>query len=42
MKVGMSGSYEKLEPNAFEDWLMTIEDYFDWFDVLEDQKVHYI
>jgi hypothetical protein len=42
MKVGVSGSFEKLEPNAFEDWLTTIKDYFEWFDVLEDRKVHYI
>ena len=34
--------FGKLEPNAFEDWLTTIEDYFDWFDVSDDRKVHYV
>ena len=34
--------YGKLEHNAFEDWLMAIEDYFDWFAVSEDKKVRYV
>jgi len=29
MKVDMSDFYGKLEPDAFEDWLTAIEDYFD-------------
>ena len=36
MKVDVSNFYGKLEPNAFEDWLTTIEDYFDWFAISED------
>jgi predicted nucleic acid-binding Zn-ribbon protein len=42
MKVDMTDFYGKLEPHAFEDWLTTIKDHFDWFAVLEDQKVRYI
>ena len=42
MRVDVPDFFGKLEPNAFEDWLTTIEDYFDWFDVLEDRKVRYV
>jgi len=42
MKVDVPDFYGKLEPHAFEDWLTAIEDYFDWFVVLEEQKVRYI
>ncbi|KAG2671299.1 hypothetical protein I3760_14G127600, partial [Carya illinoinensis] len=38
MKIDVPDFYGKLEPNAFEDWLTTIEDYFDWFAVSEDRK----
>ncbi|KAG2666514.1 hypothetical protein I3760_15G065400 [Carya illinoinensis] len=40
MKVDVPDFYGKLDPNAFEDWLMSIEDYFDWFAVSKDRKVH--
>jgi len=36
MKVEVPDFYGKLEPHAFEDWLTSIEDYFDWFTVSED------
>jgi hypothetical protein len=42
MKVDVPDFYGKLEPHAFEDWLTAIEDYFDWFAVLEERKVRYI
>jgi hypothetical protein len=42
MKVDVPDFFGKLEPNAFEDWLTTIEDYFDWFAVSEDRKVRYV
>ncbi|KAA8521888.1 hypothetical protein F0562_012798 [Nyssa sinensis] len=42
MKVDVPNFYEKLEPNAFEDWSTTIEDYFDWFAISEDRKVRYV
>ncbi|KAL6316090.1 hypothetical protein AAG906_015606 [Vitis piasezkii] len=41
MRVDVPDFVGKLEPNAFEDWLMAIEDYFDWFDVSNDRKVRY-
>ncbi|KAL6345373.1 hypothetical protein AAG906_015856 [Vitis piasezkii] len=41
MRVDVPEFFGKLEPNAFEDWLTAIEDYFDWFDVSEDRKVRY-
>ena len=40
MKVNVPDFFGKLDPNAFEDWLTTIEDYFDWF-ISEDRKVRY-
>jgi hypothetical protein len=42
MKVDVPDFYGKLEPHAFEDWLIAIEDYFDWFVVSEERKVRYI
>jgi len=41
-KVDIPDFFGKLEPNAFEDWLTAIEDYFDWFAVSEDRKVRYV
>lgn len=38
----MPDFFGKLKPNAFEDWLTIIKDYFDWFVVSEDRKVRYI
>ncbi|KAG2667313.1 hypothetical protein I3760_15G108400 [Carya illinoinensis] len=42
IKVDVPDFYGKLEPNAFEDWLTAIKDYFDWFAVSGDQKVCYV
>ncbi|XP_041011327.1 uncharacterized protein LOC121255090 [Juglans microcarpa x Juglans regia] len=42
MKIDVPNFFGKLEPNAFEDWLMAIKDYFNWFAVSEDRKVHYV
>jgi hypothetical protein len=42
MKADVPDFFGKLEPNAFEDWLTTIEDYFDWFVVSEDRKVSFV
>ncbi|KAG6738607.1 hypothetical protein POTOM_058227 [Populus tomentosa] len=42
MRVDVPDFLGKLEPNAFEDWLTAIEDYFDWFAVSEDRKVRYV
>ena len=42
MKIDVPDFYGKLEPRAFEDWLTTIKDYFDWFAVLEERKVRYV
>ncbi|KAF5448338.1 hypothetical protein F2P56_028883 [Juglans regia] len=42
MKVDVPYFFGKLDPNAFEDWLTAIEDYFDWFSVSKDRKVRYV
>ena len=36
MKVDVPHFYGKMEPHAFENWLIAIKDYFDWFAVSED------
>ena len=42
MKIDVLDFSGKLDPHAFEDWLTTIEDYFDWFVVSEERKVRYV
>ncbi|XP_020597419.1 uncharacterized protein LOC110037178 [Phalaenopsis equestris] len=42
MKIDVPVFDRKLEPNAFEDWLTAIEDYFDWFFISKDRRVRYV
>lgn len=32
----------KLDPYAFQDWITTLEDYFYWFGMIADHKVHFV
>lgn len=41
MKVDVPDFYGKLEPYAFEDWLIAIKGYFDLFIVSNDRKICY-
>ncbi|KAK0583599.1 hypothetical protein LWI29_038569 [Acer saccharum] len=42
MKVGVSDFLGRLNPDAFQDWIMALEDYFDWFSVPEERKVRFV
>ncbi|KAL5768459.1 hypothetical protein ACOSQ2_015242 [Xanthoceras sorbifolium] len=39
--VEVSDFLGKLNPDAFQDWLIALEDYFDWVSVPEDRKVRF-
>ena len=34
--------YGKLNPIAFLDWIMSMEDYFDWYTMPENRKVRFV
>ncbi|KAL5800191.1 hypothetical protein ACOSQ4_033075 [Xanthoceras sorbifolium] len=42
MKVEVSDFLGKLDPDAFQDWVTALKDYFDWFLVPEDRKVRFV
>ncbi|KAH7549905.1 hypothetical protein JRO89_XS13G0103300 [Xanthoceras sorbifolium] len=42
MKVEVSDFFGRLNPDAFQDWITVLEDYFDWFSVPEDRKVRFV
>jgi hypothetical protein len=42
MKVEVADFYGKLNPEAFFDWITSLEDYFDWFSVPEERKVQFV
>ncbi|KAL5835139.1 hypothetical protein ACOSQ4_014636 [Xanthoceras sorbifolium] len=42
MKVEVSYFFGRLNPDAFQDWITALEDYFDWFLVPEDRKVRFV
>ncbi|KAK0608461.1 hypothetical protein LWI29_031021 [Acer saccharum] len=42
MKVEVADFCGKLNPDAFFDWVTSLEDYFDWFSVLEEHKVRFV
>ncbi|KAL5737848.1 hypothetical protein ACOSP7_030609 [Xanthoceras sorbifolium] len=42
MKVELSDFFGRLNPDAFQDWITALEDYFDWISVPEDRKVRFV
>ncbi|KAI9159695.1 hypothetical protein LWI28_001016 [Acer negundo] len=42
MKVEVSDFLGRLNPDAFQDWITALEDYFDWFSVPEERKVRFV
>ena len=34
--------YGKLNLTAFLDWIMLMEDYFDWYAMPENRKIHFV
>ena len=31
----------KMDPNAFSDWLVAIEEYFDWYEMIDSERVRF-
>ena len=29
----------RMDPNAFSDWLVTIKEYFDWYEMIDSERV---
>ena len=32
----------RMDPNAFFDWLVTIEEYFDWYEMTNSKRVRFV
>ena len=30
-----------MDPNAFSDWLVTIEEYFDWYEMIDSELIQF-
>ena len=39
VKVNASEFDGRMDPNAFSDWLVTIEEYFDWYEMIDSERV---
>ena len=42
MKVEVADFLGRFDPDAFQDWVTALEDYFDWFLVPKDRKVRVV
>ena len=42
VRLEVSRFYGELNPNAFFDWIMSMEDYFDWYAMLENRKFNFV
>ena len=31
----------RMNPNAFTDWLVAIEEYFDWYEMIDSERVRF-
>ena len=31
----------RMEPNVFSDWLVAIEEYFDWYEMIDSERVRF-
>ena len=31
----------RMDPNAFSDWLVAIEEYFDWYEMIDIERVRF-
>ena len=42
-KVNVSASEfdGRMDPNAFSDWLVSIEEYFDWYEMIDSERVRF-
>ena len=30
-----------MDPNAFSDWLVAIEEYFDWYEMIDSEQIRF-
>ena len=30
-----------MDPNVFSDWLVTIEEYFDWYEMIDSEQIQF-
>ena len=42
VRLEVAEFYGKLNPTAFLDWIMSMEDYFDWYAMPENRKVRFV
>ena len=42
VRLQVAEFYGKLNPTAFLDWIMSMEDYFDWYEMPENRKVCFV
>ena len=42
VRLEVAEFYGKLNPTAFFDWIMSMEDYFDWYAMPENRKVRFV
>lgn len=42
VRVDVHDSHEKPNPWAFQEWLTSLKDYFYWFSILADCRVHFV
>ncbi|RVW70926.1 Retrovirus-related Pol polyprotein from transposon 297 [Vitis vinifera] len=42
VRLEIAEFYGKLNPTAFLDWIMSMEDYFDWYAMPENRKVRFV
>ena len=31
-----------MDPNAFFDWLVAIEEYFDWYEMIDSERIRFV
>jgi hypothetical protein len=42
VRVDIPDFHGKLDPYAFQDWLTSLEDYFEWFGLAAERKVRFV
>ncbi|KAG6717687.1 hypothetical protein I3842_04G113300 [Carya illinoinensis] len=42
IRVDVPDYHRSLNPNSFQDWLISLEDYFEWFNMATEKKVQFV
>jgi hypothetical protein len=42
VRVEVPDFHGKMDPYAFQDWLTSLDDYFEWFNLTSERKVHFV